>query len=353
MKRVMSEKKFNRKLMIACFKLFLIISVFTSIVLISMSILLINYERKTENYALTTHINLLQKGDYKKVYRESKKYFNQFNSEEVYIDQLKNIYESYDLKKTSFSIKKESSETYKYYDCLVDGIPISTIEIIRSQDGKRWVARTQTLIQNYKIETFDDSLISVNNINLTDIFVVKTNEISEAYSNLKDKDEAIHYDKRYFIDNIIELPSVTSSLEKNIIIKEANKEYIFVAEKPTASELKTFEKLIEDTAKLYCKYITKDEQFTSLKKYLHPKTTFYDAIRSFNNSFFSTHTKTEFKNISIYDIGKIKDNGFIGHIKFDYIVYIGTRSQTYPNTYQMTFLKTKDGYLLTNLTIAK
>ena len=111
---------------------------------------------------------------------------------------------------------------------------------------------------------------------------------------------------------------------------------------------------IRDTAMTYAKYISEDTRFSDLQQYLYRRTDYYKAISSFVNRYFSTHDSYRFDNMHISDlISYGEDVGFTGTISFDYVVTIeGEKSQTYSNTYQMTFLNVNGKWLCSNLVIA-
>ncbi|MEG0240188.1 hypothetical protein [Anaerorhabdus sp.] len=311
------------------------------------------YESTTPNGALIHYIDLLEKKQYNEIYDESKKVYAQYNEKETYVDYLKSFYGDLDLSKATFEKQNYNSTEFEYYDMLIDGSSIATIEIKKDADKNKWNARTLTNVHSYKIDTPTTDLQMVVNDNLigSDRIVAKDTP-SVAYANLKDQEQAPLI-TQYFIDNLIGDPNIDVQNSDYVLVKDAILDQYYAGPVLDAETLSEYEELIKTVATTYCMYITEDATFNSLRKLMYTKTEFYDAIRSFNNAYFSAHDRIEFENMNVFDVVEISEDGFIGSVSFDYIVYIGERSQTYSSTYQLTFLKVNGKWLLSNLVIAE
>lgn len=311
------------------------------------------YESTTPNGALIHYVDQLEQKQYDAIYEESKKVYAQYNEKDTYTEYLESFYGNLDLSKATFEKQNYTSTEFQYYDMIIDGTPIATIEIKKDADKNKWNARTLTKVHSYKIDSPTTDLQMVVNDNLigSDRIVARDTP-SVAYSNLKNQEDAPLV-TQYFIDNLIGDPIIDVQNNEYILVKDAILDQYYAGPVIDAETLSEYEALIEKVATTYCMYITEDETFNNLRKLLYTKTEFYDAIRSFNNAYFSTHDSIEFKNMNVFDVVEIGEDGFIGSVSFDYIVYVGERSQTYSSTYQLTFLKVNGKWLLSNLAIAE
>jgi len=313
-----------------------------------------NYEKSTPNGAMTAYVHLLQADNYDKIYENSTVIFTQFNEKEPYIEYLKSIYEGVDLKKAVFSKKAYSNDTFLYYDMIVDKQRISTLELIYNEEAKQWNVRTVIDARNFYIEVFGDAQVYVNGIRLNENYITERNVSSDAYSNLFDLNQAPLV-TRYHIDNLVGVPTVTTQDDtKYSIVKDALADRFYIGDQPNGAMEEIMRTRIRDTAMTYAKYISEDTRFSDLQQYLYRRTDYYKAISSFVNRYFSTHDSYRFDNMHISDlISYGEDVGFTGTISFDYVVTIeGEKSQTYSNTYQMTFLNVNGKWLCSNLVIA-
>ena len=302
---------------------------------------------------MTAYVHLLQADNYDKIYENSTVIFTQFNEKEPYIEYLKSIYEGVDLKKAVFSKKAYSNDTFLYYDMIVDKQRISTLELIYNEAAKQWNVRTVIDARNFYIEIFGDAQVYVNGIRLNENYITERNVSSDAYSNLFDLNQAPLV-TRYHIDNLVGVPTVTTQDDtKYSIVKDALADRFYIGDQPNGAMEEIMRTRIRDTAMTYAKYISEDTRFSDLQQYLYRRTDYYKAISSFVNRYFSTHDSYRFDNMHISDLISYGEDGFTGTISFDYVVTIeGEKSQTYSNTYQMTFLNVNGKWLCSNLVIA-
>ena len=344
----------NQQFLYFLLKLFLALTILGSAVLFLTWKVLENYEKSTPNGAMSSYVHLLQAENYDKIYEKSSIIFTQFNEKEPYIEYLKSIYEGVDLKKAVFSKKAYSNDTFLYYDMMVDRQKVATLELIYNEEEKQWNVRTVTDARNFYIEVFGDAQVYVNGIRLNENYITERNVSSEAYSNLFDLNQAPLV-TRYHIDNLVGIPTVTTQDDAQYsVVKDALQDCFYIADRPDGAMEEVMRTRIRDTAMTYAKYISEDTRFSDLQQYLYRRTDYYNAISSFVNRYFSTHDSYRFDNMHISDlISYGEDVGFTGTISFDYVVTIeGEKSQTYSNTYQMTFLNVSGKWLCSNLVIA-
>lgn len=332
-------------------KLFLILFAISSFFLGLLWIGLNYYESTTPNGALEHYASLVANKEFEEIYDESLKVYSQYNQKDAYIEYLSNFYEGKNLSNAAFTKKNYTSGDYLYYDMSIDGEFIVTLEIKKDDKKNKWNVRTLPETDYYIIESFvSNPEIFINDYPIEKDRIRNTDISSNAFKNLDDLTLSPKTTE-YYIDNMIEAPQIKITNSSLAIAKDALSGYFYLGDKPSTEDMEEYTALIEKVAKIYCMYITEDETFANLRKLLYTKTSFYDAIRSFNNGFFSSHDKIEFSDMNVFDVVELGEDGLIGSVSFDYVVYIGERSQTYSNTYQLTFLKVNEKWLLTNLVI--
>lgn len=343
------HSSFYRKMV----QLFLVLIAIGSFALGLLWIGLSFYESVTPNGAMNHYVQLIKKGDYEEIYEESKKVYLQYNTKDEYTAYLEEFYSDVDLSKVAFAKTQYVDGDYLYYDMVSDGQKIATLEVKKDDTKNKWNVRTLTDARNFRIETqLDDIEMSINDIPIHKDRIKRFDVSANAYANLNDQELAPIVDQ-YYIDNMIQVPEIAVSNPDYIVVKDAILDYFYAGTKPNTEEMQEYNDLIQKVAKTYCMYITEDEIFANLRKLLYTKTSFYDAIRSFNNSYFSDHDRIEFSEMDVFDVVEIGDDAMMGSVSFDYIVYIDTRSQTYSSTYQLTFLKVDGKWLVSNLVIAE
>lgn len=333
-------------------KVFLVLLATCTFVLGLLWVVLDYYESTTPNGALIHYTNLINKGEYDEIYEESKKVFPQFNPPEAYTEYLKSVYDDVDVKKAGFIKSQYNTDTFTYYDMVVDGNKIASLEIRKDDKKNKWNVRTLTNSRNIKIDSpVDDVKTLINGNVINSEYLIDSNIPSAAYANLDDPSIAPRV-YQFFVDNLVVVPDVEVANQDYLIVKDAILDQYYAGPEVDEETRLEYEEVMIKAATTYCMYITEDTTFNNLRKLLYSKSTFYDAIRTFNNGFFSEHDKIEFENMKTFDIIQLGEHGFIGSISFDFIVTAGSRSKTYSSTYQMTFLEQNNKWLMTNLVIA-
>lgn len=125
-----------------------------------------------------------------------------------------------------------------------------------------------------------------------------------------------------------------------MIITEGKGAY-YALPKPTDEQLAEIKKTAEEAAIVYAKYITQDDKFASLEKYLVKESEFYRKVRNFYHDWYRDHTVT-YENVEFSDITMYNENCFKLHIEFDYHVDIGYKTNDYDVEYTMCMIK-QDG----------
>lgn len=310
---------------------------------------LTNYEKATPEGSMNIYFDNIQAGNYEKLYEESKEVFYQLNDYESYANYLANKYVGYDLDKAGYIKLAYSNADYSYYDVVIDGDYISTLQLKQAEDKKRYYVRTNMNDYSFTVEYFNDAQdVYINGVKITDEFLAADSIESSLTEGTNYPDAPMV--KRYFFDNIINTPTVTTDDPNSVVVNDLGGSAFYVGNKPNAEDLATYEELISNAAMTYCKYITRDALYYQIRQLLLPNTTFAEALSTFENTWFTDHDTISFENVEIFEVMEFED-GFIGSIKFDYVVEAHDVSQTYSSTYQLTFKNQNGRYLVSNLKI--
>ncbi len=342
--RVALTKQFHRRLL----KLILTSAILCATGLGYLWFWLYRYESRSVNGAMTQYIDNVCNQRWDRVYHDDTRYFTELNSKETIIAYLRGIYADKNASGIVFSYAGSQNEgKTKLYNAYYQNSQISTLEVYKPEKQDRYKVRTVGLYNEYNFELLDPAIkFRINGIPITDDFSYDEDVVVSGFDAVS-KNKVLPVVKRYTVTGFITAPNVELE-EPNTYtsIRDYSSQSMILGEKPTSQQFSSMAKEIEDTAIAYCKYITKDGSFYDLTKHLYPRTTFYNAISSFSNQWFSHHDSIDFKNIIIYDVLPIEDDAFVGTISFDYVIkghdldnpdhYV---EKVYTSNYQLFFVK--------------
>ena len=303
---------------------------------------LYRYEKQSINGALTQYMTDIYNRNWDKVYYDDTRYFQELNSKDAVTQYLLYIVTGSEFKPGGCTfVWIESSGGNEYYDVYYRQNKICALEATKPENSKVWKVRALIGALEYEFDTLDDSTFRINDIPITYANSHASDQVPGGFENygLDDKLPAV---TKYYVRNLIGDPPVQPEKEDDIAVRDHSAYRYYIGLKPTAEQYSEYAGEINDTAMAYCQYITEDGTLYDLKQHLLPGTSFYDAVNSFDNQWFTTHENISYQNIEISDVLPIGENAFIGSIKFDYVVTATNVSQTYSNFYQMYFVKDKN-----------
>ena len=302
---------------------------------------LYRYEKQSINGALSQYVRDVTDRNWDKVYYEDSRYFTELNSKESVIDFLLYVYGDKKPGGMTFSWMETNGDK-QYYDCYYRQSYISTLEVTKPKGSRVWKVRTLIGSSNYDFDCIDGATFRINDIPITQDYEHEEGHIPGAFEGYE-LDEKLPAVTRYKITNLAGTPAVEAERSIDIVVRDESALRYYIGLKPTPEEYSDFANKINDTAMAYCEFITEDGTLYDLTRHLLPGTVFYDAVRSFDNQYFTTHESIEYQNIRIYDVMPLGENAFVGSISFDYVVTATNVSQTYSNTYQMFFVRDDAG----------
>ena len=313
---------------------------------------LVNYEKHTPIGALTSYVQDLRNKDYGKIYDESFLVFKQMDTKQDYMDYLDSVFGKVDFDEVEWVQQDYSTDDFIYYNAICWNMSIATVEIKKGTDDE-WHCQTMAALHPVTIDTVvDDMGMKLNGFVIDESYHKESGSVVHSFDNLHNPDDAPKCEQ-YYVPGFVKLPSVEVNPEY-IAVTDALEDVIYVGFRPDDEERERYAELIQKVSETYCKFISEDDTFYHLSSQLYHYTNFYDAISTFDNSWFSTHDKYEFANMKIFDLIKIDDNHFTGKIEFDYIVTISASNKvsTYHNLYQVAYKKVNGTWLCTEIVTA-
>lgn len=308
---------------------------------------LYRYESKSVNGAMRQYVENACSGKWDRIYYDDTRYFTEFNSKDTVSAYLRGIYEGKNPSGIVFSYAGSPNEGItKLYNAYYQNSQISTLEVVKPENSSRWKVRTVGLYNEYKFDLLDENIkFRINGIPITDEYPFENNVTVHGFDELKIHD-SLPKVKQFTLSGFISPPVVDlEDPNEYMAVRDYTGNQMILGKKPETQDFSFMAKEIQDTAIAYCKYITKDGSFYDLTRHLYPRTTFYNAISSFSNQWFSSHDSINFQNVMIYDVLPIDENAFVGSISFDYVIkghdsdnpdhYV---EKTYSSSYQLFFV---------------
>ncbi len=309
------------------------------------------YEANSEIGAVTEYFQHLEKEDYESILQASGFVFDEKNSKENYIQYLKDTFGS-DFSDLRFAGRDGETSGEKVYRIYSGNTPLGSVRLIPTEGQKRkWNAVAEVKYADPMTVVAPAYIgVSANGTFLPNDG--KSGEIHEDFSGLE-QFISVPRKKTYTLDGYLYAPEVSAvAPDGTECVKTVAEDGTVHFTVPVAEKDKaTFEVLMTDFSKLYANYITKDATFKMLKPKMLQGTEFYESVRTFYNGWYIDHTRYEFRDMEIFNIIRPDQNTFVGDIRFDYVVFRGTKEYKYPSAYRLSFCYSDGQWLLADLKI--
>ena len=309
------------------------------------------YEANSEIGAVTEYFQHLANDDYESILQTSGFVFNEKNSREDYIQYLKDIFGS-DFSDLRFAGRDGDVAGEKVYRIYSGNTPLGSVRLIPTEGQKRnWNAVAEVKYADPMTVTAPSFVqVSANGKILTpDIGLTAPHE---DFVKLDQKIQ-VPTKETYTLKEYLYAPQLSAvAPDGTECVKTVAEDGMVSFTVPVAEKDKaTFEGLMTDFSKLYANYITKDATFKMLKPKMLQGTEFYESVRTFYNGWYIDHTRYEFRDMEISNIIRPDENTFVGDIKFDYLIFRGTKEYKYPSAYRLSFCYSDGQWLLADLKI--
>ncbi len=313
---------------------------------------MVEYEANSEIGAVTEYFQRFAAGDYDTAADTAEFPFDEKNPREDYIRYLKETFGS-DFSDLRFAGREGDVPGEKLYRIYAGNTPLGSVRLVPvTGQSRNWKVISQ-------VEYADPvTVVAPAFVKLSANGVVQTP--SEAVSPVAHEDFAaletvisVPLKVTYTLDGYLYEPQISATVPDGTVCPPMEQEDGTVEFSVAVSEndRETFEGLMTDFSKLYARFISKDASFASLKPKMLQGTTFYSSVRTFDNGWYVDHTGYEFRNLTVSDLIRADENTFAGTIRFDHVVFRGTKEYVYPSAYRLSFCLSEGQWLLADLKI--
>lgn len=310
---------------------------------------MVQYEAKSEIGAVTEYFNRFASGDYDTAVQTSGFAFDEKNSKEDYIQYLKDTFGS-DFSDLRFAGRDGDVAGEKIYRIYTGNDPLGSVRLIPVEGQDRnWKVISEVEYAD-TVTVVAPAFVSVS---ANGTHLANDGKSGVTHEDFTDLEQVIAVPQKttYTLDGYLYAPEIAGVAPDGTICSKTIAEDGTVELSVPVSEgdKGNFETLMTDFSKLYARFISEDATFASLKSKMLQGTEFYESVRTFYNGWYTTHTGYEFRNLEISDIIRPDENTFAGNIKFDYVVFRGTKEYVYPSSYRLSFCFSDGKWLLADL----
>lgn len=309
------------------------------------------YEAKSEIGAVTEYFNRFAAGDYDTAVQTTDFVFDEKNSKEDYVQYLKDTFGS-DFSDLRFAGRDGDVAGEKVYRVYSGNTPLGSVRLVPvAGEDRDWKA----IAEVEYAETMTVVAPAYVGVSANGQLLPNDGKSGETHEDFADLEQVISVPRKmtYSLDGYLYAPEVAGVTSDGTACSQAFSEdgtvelFVPVADKDKA----TFEGLMTDFSKLYSRFISEDASFNMLKPKMLKGTEFYESVRTFYNGWYTAHTGYEFRDLATSNILRPDQNTFVGDIKFDYVVFRGTKEYVYPSSYRLSFCYSNGQWLLADLKI--
>lgn len=307
------------------------------------------YESASEIGAVSEYFNRFAQGDYDTAAETSGFAFDEKNSKEDYVQYLKDTFGS-DFSDLRFAGRDADEKGEKLYRVYSGNKPKGFVRLIPVSGQKRdWKVVCEVTFAA-PLTVTAPSFVSVSANGVAQEPLAEAVSVNKDFSDLKDVFAAPTVTE-YTLEGYLYTPTVSGVAPDGTACEVTTAEDGSVTLTVPVEESKKaeYEALMTDFSKLYARFISEDATFAALKSKMMTGTEFYESVRTFYNGWYTTHSGYEFRNLEISNLARTDENTFVGNIKFDYVVFRGTKEHVYPSSYRLSFCLSNGKWLLGDL----
>lgn len=287
-------------------------------------------EKLLPESAISEYLKKVENNDFDGLYEDSLIVSPHLNSKEDYIAEMESIYG--DLKASDISFVQ--SDVENEYILASDGKYLATVKLLQDNNGK-WIASTEFSGNNsYTIEVPAGMSLTVNGLDVDDTYLVASNVNASNFSDENIESYSVKVD-RYELNNLLGEPEISVGEGYTTIIDVLTNTILVGKENTDSSLTETFKNYAITCASFPAKETTVGSvQAISLRG-----SDWYSRISGMQNTWFTSHSVSNFSNVNATNIIQQSDDTAIGYVTFDYYASNGTVDRTWHGGYQMTLVK--------------
>lgn len=309
------------------------------------------YEAGTPEAALRRYVELLEERNYDALYAASGFHPDSFNCKEDYLAYLERTFEG-GLTAAVFVKKLPEEADFKEYNVYLNQKLVGAVELVPSAEasGPAWAARARVSYRKpFTVTAPAHVEVLLNGEALPPESARMQETPPKRLSGVQPPELAPRL-LCYKVGELLNPPLITARKPDGTPCAVAEEGEGFAVAAPVSAAAESERKaLMEQAAKTYAAFITRDATLAALKEYLYDKTEFYSAIQGFSNIWYVTHDSFEYRNVAVSELTELSPEEFTGRISFDYVVKAGGQEHVYPSSYQLSFLQIEGVWKLANL----
>ena len=288
-------------------------------------------ESELPESALTAYLEKVEKKDFDGLYEDSLIISKHLNSKDDYIAKMEEIYGDVKVSDIEYAEVEGTSE----YKLASNGKYLATVELLQNSDGSYIASTIFSGDNNYVLEVPTGLQPVVNGITLDNSYLTESNVVASNFDGVESNESAVKVDK-YALDNLLSYPESISVVEDSsyVGIQDALSNTIFVGKSTTD---------LDDTFTSYAvtcaKFPAQEASVSDVAAISIRNSDWYSRISGMQNTWFTSHSVSNFSNVNAFDVIQQSDDTAIGHVSFDYYASNGEVDRTWHGGYQMTLIK--------------
>lgn len=193
-----------------------------------------------------------------------------------------------------------------------------------------------------------DFEIYVNDILLEERHQIQ--EISVSQFETVENADLVPKVKTYQINGLLNFPKITvKGKEASEYQAKREKNTVIINGYPKEDNQIKIKQIAETASIAYAKFISQDGQFQEYTQYVDKTSSYYKAIRNFDNSWYIPHDSVAVENMQMSDMIAYSEQCFSVDVQFDYVVIKGRIRRIYDTHYKLYFLLQNNQYQIVNL----
>lgn len=326
---------------------------------IGLYIYLYGLENYNSEVFLNKYIDLIKSDNYEEIMKYNGIKEDKFNTKREFAMYIKREYGADHDKAIIVKNSALSTEKDDFYKVQFNGKKLKEYKLSKTDEKKfnyfnTWLVNApEQDIYTESVKIYAPSGIDVflNDILLTEEYVVNDGEKYSYYSGIKDLDYKHPKILCYEVNDLMGVSSVHAKRKDgelcNIDLKDDNYEVIANISPDLLKELKP---MAEEFAKKYAAFVAEDCKFSELSEYIYKNTQIYDTLGEFYNGWFPEHSTFGYENIEFGNMLWYDENHASIQVKFNYyITYGNNKRRDYPVAYEVYYAKIDGKWLVTDV----
>lgn len=286
------------------------------------------------------------RGEDSNLFENTMRKYPTFDSKETYESFVNQILEHIDLDSLQYELVEETEEhqTYRVYG---DEGFIGTFELDKDETNTWQLSFPLEGKETYLLEVPTGKKVSANGLAIGKEYCMEENVPASNFFQMPDQSSVPHVDV-YELDHLLGYPAIALDGQDCAILEDVITGHLLVGKPVTDEQLKN--EIIED-GQLLAQYPAQEVGLQAVANVSLTDTTWYQRYATLQNFWFTSHSISNFSNQEVLRIVAQSDDTVVSHVVFDYYADNGDVHRTWYIGYQMTMVKTANGWKIGGIQI--